>query len=219
MIYCNMLHAVSSVAKLINLKAIHNTSCKRRCCCAAVSSVAKLINLKAIHNKFLFLVVSVVAVSSVSKLQIWERFTTGLDKKVHDLTLFSVCQSYKFESDSQPAEKKGESWKVVFSVSKLQIWERFTTYDVFIDEPGMLFSVCQSYKFESDSQHIITCVFYPYCCFQCVKVTNLRAIHNSFQGVFDWLHIYLWNWKRCINNHEKEYIFLQSLQNNIMPDQ
>ena len=42
--------AVSSVAKLINLKAIHNTSGNVTMVVTAVSSVAKLINLKAIHN-------------------------------------------------------------------------------------------------------------------------------------------------------------------------
>ena len=42
--------AVSSVAKLINLKAIHNNQSFSYVISLAVSSVAKLINLKAIHN-------------------------------------------------------------------------------------------------------------------------------------------------------------------------
>ena len=45
------ISAVSSVAKLINLKAIHNIAVKSHKFNKAVSSVAKLINLKAIHNQ------------------------------------------------------------------------------------------------------------------------------------------------------------------------
>ena len=43
--------AVSSVTKLINLKAIHNCKTAGTSGMPAVSSVAKLINLKAIHNE------------------------------------------------------------------------------------------------------------------------------------------------------------------------
>ena len=60
--------AVSSVAKLINLKAIHNSSSSVRYMLSAVSSVAKLINLKAIHNIFLAVALVQLAVSSVAKL-------------------------------------------------------------------------------------------------------------------------------------------------------
>ena len=67
---------------------------------------------------------------------------------------------------------------VVFSVSKLQIWERFTTRLGLKNLYQMLFSVCQSYKFESDSQPVIISYTFFLSCFQCVKVTNLRAIHN-----------------------------------------
>ena len=71
--------------------------------------------------------------------------------------------------------------KVVFSVSKLQIWERFTTCQLQRFLSYELFSVCQSYKFESDSQRYWCYEVNFYGCFQCVKVTNLRAIHNPFR--------------------------------------
>ena len=63
-----LFSAVSSVAKLINLKAIHNPASRSRTSPPAVSSVAKLINLKAIHNGDSIFIIKKTAVSSVAKL-------------------------------------------------------------------------------------------------------------------------------------------------------
>ena len=68
----------------------------------------------------------------------------------------------------------------VYYPTKLQIWKQFTTHQVHIQAAIAMCIILQSYKFESNSQpqgH------QPHPLQRCVlsyKVTNLKAIHNSF---------------------------------------
>ena len=76
--------AVSSVAKLINLKAIHNVVKTNEDMKLAVSSVAKLINLKAIHNQCRIFRILDNAVSSVAKLINLKAIHNEMRKINHD---------------------------------------------------------------------------------------------------------------------------------------
>ena len=162
-------------------------------------------NLRAIHNNFLGSAADKAGVVSISKIQIWEQFTTLAKQQMKQDKVLSVFQRYKFESNSQRRNGRYRdflrccqyfkdtnlraihntpplyvpAFLGVVSISKIQIWEQFTTRREQAMSVIEVLSVFQRYKFESNSQHKLSCLHrLPRCC-QYFKDTNLRAIHNG----------------------------------------
>ena len=92
------------------------------------------------------------AVFNMSKIQIWKRITTWPQRHVHTGGLYLICQRYKFESESQQAVRTRLPTNAVFNMSKIQIWKRITTHEMWIWIVLLLYLICQRYKFESESQ-------------------------------------------------------------------
>ena len=65
----DVLHVVSAVSKVRNLKAIHNMWSSRESDPVVVSAVSKVRNLKAIHNRTATYFPSISVVSAVSKVR------------------------------------------------------------------------------------------------------------------------------------------------------
>ena len=95
---------------------------------------------------------NLLAVFNMSKIQIWKRITTAVSLSIVAMTLYLICQRYKFESESQQPEDT-RPWKnAVFNMSKIQIWKRITTVAAPVRFHQVLYLICQRYKFESESQ-------------------------------------------------------------------
>ena len=93
-----------------------------------------------------------LAVFNMSKIQIWKRITTPRVYTNENLTLYLICQRYKFESESQRKRNDIVCNRAVFNMSKIQIWKRITTYRASTMRAFELYLICQRYKFESESQ-------------------------------------------------------------------
>ena len=135
-------------------------------------------NLKAIHNSRACSQLERCVVLSNTKIQIWKQFTTLNGNVVLCHQLYYQIQRYKFESNSQQTRIAHESYSVVLSNTKIQIWKQFTTGLLFGMTETELYYQIQRYKFESNSQLLIILVMCFKCCIIKYKDTNLKAIHN-----------------------------------------
>ena len=70
----------------------------------------------------------------------------------------------------------------VSSDTKIQIWKQFTTYILPATTVALLCHPIQRYKFESNSQRLTIVVSIFVGCVIRYKDTNLKAIHNDYQG-------------------------------------
>ena len=222
-----------SIAKLQNLKAIHNsgrtlkepsprcyqsqnykiwkqftTFAYRTCYLAMLLSIAKLQNLKAIHNRFYRV--------NLFDFVVINRKTT------------------KFESNSQPSGVKGATYYSCYQSQNYKIWKQFTTQLSEEKQRELLLSIAKlqnlkaihnciivligaflvvinhkTTKFESNSQPYQTFKVLACCCYQSqnykiwkqfttngnlyaetkqllsiTKLQNLKAIHNVLLSLF-----------------------------------
>ena len=105
-----------------------------------------------------------LAVFNMSKIQIWKRITTQGVQIDYQNQLYLICQRYKFESESQHGIIATYLIHAVFNMSKIQIWKRITTLYEFWNVWVVLYLICQRYKFESESQRLMSDTDYKDCC-------------------------------------------------------
>ncbi len=134
--------------------------------------------LKAIYNLYVSNRITCLAVFSMTKIQFWKQFTTNPMLDSIGLELYSVWQRYNFESNLQLLLHFIDNLLAVFSMTKIQFWKQFTTYDENYFKSERLYSVWQRYNFESNLQRKPTKGIYSMSCIQYDKDTILKAIYN-----------------------------------------
>ena len=67
-------------------------------------------------------------------------------------------------------------------MSKIQIWKRITTLWIFLKYRRMLYLICQRYKFESESQRVITSPTLQLAVFNMSKIQIWKRITTTIGG-------------------------------------
>ena len=140
-------------------------------------SIAKLQNLKAIHNCNVVFWVHSTRCYQSQNYKIWKQFTTNFSDREYSLLLLSIAKlqnlkaihnkmynrstdyrvvinrkTTKFESNSQPQLMRSACIYSCYQSQNYKIWKQFTTYSFFFINPLELLSIA--------------------------KLQNLKAIHN-----------------------------------------
>ena len=118
-------------------------------------------------------------VLSDTKIQIWKQFTTPGQLPISCVPLYYPIQRYKFESNSQPARRRGHAWSgCIIRYKDTNLKAIHNSYCSWHFNHKLYYPI-QRYKFESNSQPSFVDIVPSSGCIIRYKDTNLKAIHNK----------------------------------------
>ena len=113
----------------------------------------------------------VYVVFNLSKIHNSKQFTTTFHALFKPIMLYSICQRYIIQSNSQLYSVSVIQYSVVFNLSKIHNSKQFTTSFCGRHISCRLYSICQRYIIQSNSQLMERALAILESCIQSVKDT------------------------------------------------